>query len=55
MQFVEPNSWQQSGGMGIICEFAPGDCLLVKQTPEVHQKVAAFLKELTERLRQIVR
>jgi hypothetical protein len=45
---VEPESWQGSGGPGVV-EYLPAkQLLLVRQTSEVHQQVDALVRILLE-------
>lgn len=44
--YVAPESWEQLGGTGSLKQV--GSLLLIRQTADVHQQVAAFLKKLTE-------
>ncbi len=42
-EFVAPDSWEGSGGPGMIR--GAGPALVIRQTPKVHQEVEAFLKD----------
>jgi|GEM_PF-1892502 hypothetical protein len=42
--FVYPDKWEANGGTGIMQEV--GSTLVVRQTPDVHKAIAAFLSEL---------
>jgi general secretion pathway protein D len=42
---IEPDSWYDAGGEGTILEFS-GEKLIVWQTPEIHEKIRAFLDEM---------
>lgn len=43
---VEPDSWNNLGGSGGITYFQAADCLVVSQTHEVHQQIAALLQTI---------
>lgn len=45
-EMVEPNSWQQQGGSGVVRYYAPKNILIVKQSPAIQRKVDGFMKEL---------
>ena len=44
--FVFPDTWETNGGNGEM--LGVGRSLIVRQTPEVHAAIAAFLKELSD-------
>lgn len=48
VKMVEPNSWEDHGGWGGIDYFPLSSSLIIRQSPEVHEKIEKFLKELQE-------
>jgi hypothetical protein len=55
---VSPNSWTAVGGAGKIEYFPASQCLMVSQTPGVHEQIPAlltWLRESNERLPAITR
>jgi hypothetical protein len=43
---IEPQSWKEMGGEGSMEYFPEGGCLVIRQTPEVHQQVRDLLDTL---------
>lgn len=45
-EMIEPSSWQQQGGLGVLRYYAPKNILIVKQSTAIQGKVDGFLKDL---------
>lgn len=45
-QFAEPEMWDPVGGPGTVTPFPPRNCLLIVQTPSVHESVVDLLAKL---------
>jgi general secretion pathway protein D len=43
---IAPSTWDVNGGPGTIRYWRPGMALVIRQTSEVHDDVADFLKQL---------
>ncbi len=43
---IEPSSWSEMGGKGLIEFFPEGRCLVIQQTPEIHEEIASLLLDL---------
>lgn len=43
---IAPESWQAAGGTGQIQPYSPTLSLIIRQTPEIHQQIAALLTGL---------
>ena len=43
---VEADSWEELGGPGVIATFPKSDCLVISQTREIHEKIAAVLEQI---------
>lgn len=43
---VQPNSWQKTGGQGLIVQDEKTLSLVIQQTPAIHRQVLAFLRSL---------
>ena len=48
VKMVEPNTWDEQGGFGAIDYFPLGNSLVIRQSPETHEKIDKFLKDLRE-------
>ncbi len=48
---VEPSTWQDAGGPGGIKYFEPCQCLLISNTPEIHEQVEELLQRLRHALK----
>lgn len=46
LQSVQPTSWEQVGGIGVIEPFAPTPALVISQSAEVHERIAVLLADL---------
>jgi len=51
-QTIEPDSWYVNGGQGSI--FAHGSTLIIRQSPEIHEKIGKLMANLRESLGQQV-
>jgi hypothetical protein len=49
-EMIEPNSWQEKGGSGVLRYYGPKNLLIIKQSAAVQAKVDSFLKELKSSL-----
>jgi hypothetical protein len=45
---IEPDSWDEVGGAGVIEPLSPWRLLAISQTEEVHEEIAALLKTLRQ-------
>ncbi|HET6880308.1 MAG TPA: hypothetical protein VFI31_09145 [Pirellulales bacterium] len=45
---VEVNTWDEVGGAGSMREFVPAGALVISQTTEFHERIAAYLRALRE-------
>jgi hypothetical protein len=45
-EMIEPSSWQQQGGAGVLRYYAPKNILIIKQPAAIQAKVDGFLKDL---------
>ncbi len=49
-EMIEPRSWEQQGGAGVLRYYAPKNILIIKQPAAIQAKVDGFLKELKKSL-----
>src|SRR5262245_1458572 len=47
---IQPNSWNEVGGSGVVSYYGPARMLVVYQTPAVHTQIDAFLKNVKKSL-----
>jgi hypothetical protein len=47
-KMVEPESWREVGGQGCVEYFAPGHVLVIRQTPQVHEQIQKFFRQLSD-------
>ncbi|MGH7134554.1 MAG: hypothetical protein ACREHD_02375 [Pirellulales bacterium] len=45
---IAPATWDNVGGPGAIEEFVNSGALVISQTTEIHEEIAAYLKALRE-------
>jgi hypothetical protein len=49
-EMIEPKSWQEQGGTGVLRYYAPKNILIVKNAAAIQTKVDGFLKDLKKSL-----
>lgn len=49
-EMIEPKSWQEQGGAGVLRYYAPKNILIVKNSSAIQAKVDGFLKDLKKSL-----
>jgi hypothetical protein len=47
---IQPGSWNEVGGSGVVSYYGPARMLVVYQTPAVHTQIEAFLKNVKKSL-----
>ncbi len=45
-EMIEPSSWQQQGGTGVLRYYPPKNILIIKQPAAIQAKIDGFLKDL---------
>jgi hypothetical protein len=51
MKMVAPDSWQENGGLGQMVYYAPGRCLILRQTADVTEEVEEYLDQLRQQVK----